>query len=103
MNSIISSFSLGMGCLKIRGSPCALCVWLVADYDLKFYYAEFGFLPALGTVQRKIQQYGVLVNFDLASGPAFWAWQPERFFLKYFLHFLPSYDTFQETIRVLGC
>ena len=34
---------------------CALSVWLVADYDFKFYNAEFGFLLALGTVQRKIK------------------------------------------------
>ena len=42
--------------LHLRSSRlCALSVWLVADYDLKFYYAEFGFLLALGTVQRKIK------------------------------------------------
>ena len=42
--------------LHLRSSRlCALSVWLVADYDLEFYYAEFGFLLALGTVQRKIK------------------------------------------------
>ena len=29
---------------------CVLSVWLVANYDLEFYHAEFGFLFAFGTV-----------------------------------------------------
>ena len=33
-----------------------------------------------------MQKYGVLVDFDLASGPAFRAWQPERIFILLVSH-----------------
>ena len=37
--------------LHLRSSRlCALSVWLVANYNLKFYYAEFCFFLALGAV-----------------------------------------------------
>jgi hypothetical protein len=64
--------------LHFRSSRlCALSVWLFADYNFEFDHAEFGLFFALRTVHRKIQQYGVLIDFDLASGSALGAGKPE--------------------------
>ena len=60
-----------------RSRLCALCVWLVADYNLEFDYAEFGFFLTPATVQRKIQKYGVLIDFDFCLAAALRARKPE--------------------------
>ena len=65
---------------------CALCVWLIADYDLKLYHAEFGFLLAFGTVQREFQKDGVLVDFGFCPGSALGAREPKGGLLLFVDH-----------------
>ena len=56
---------------------CALCVWLVAQYQFQLYDIHAYFLFALRAIQRKLYQNSICVDLRSSFSTADWAMNPQ--------------------------